>query len=76
MIAPAARAMLAGIGAYLPERAVSNDELARTVDTSDSWIRERTGIGQRYLAAPHETACFMATRAAEAALAHAGVHAA
>jgi 3-oxoacyl-[acyl-carrier-protein] synthase-3 len=67
------RAMLTGIGAYLPARAVSNDELAQTVDTSDSWIVERTGIRQRYLAAPHETACFMATHAAEAALAHAGV---
>jgi 3-oxoacyl-[acyl-carrier-protein] synthase-3 len=67
------RAVMTGIGAYLPERAVSNDELARTVDTSDSWITERTGIRQRYLAAPHETACFMATRAAEAALARAGV---
>jgi 3-oxoacyl-[acyl-carrier-protein] synthase-3 len=67
------RAALTGIGAYLPQRAVSNAELAETVDTSDSWIVERTGIRQRYLAAPHETACFMATRAAEAALAQAGV---
>jgi 3-oxoacyl-[acyl-carrier-protein] synthase-3 len=70
------RAALTGIGAYLPARAVSNDELARTVDTSDAWIVERTGIRQRYLAAPHETAAFMATRAAEAALAQAGVAAA
>jgi len=76
MIATAPRATLAGIGAYLPERVVSNEELARTVDTSDNWIRERTGIGQRHLAAPHETACFMATRAAEAALAQAGIDAA
>ena len=38
------RSILAGVGAYLPERAVSNDELARTVETSDQWIRERTGI--------------------------------
>ena len=71
-----ARATLAGIGAYLPQRVVSNEELARTVDTSDSWIRERTGIAQRYLAAPHETAAFMATHAAQAALAQAGVDAA
>ena len=71
----APRAVMTGIGAYLPERAVSNDELAKTVDTSDSWINERTGIRQRYLAAPHETACFMATRAAEAALKHADVQA-
>jgi 3-oxoacyl-[acyl-carrier-protein] synthase III len=68
----AIRSILAGVGAYLPERAVSNDELAKTVDTSDEWIRERTGIGQRYIAAPHETAAFMGTAAARAALAHAG----
>lgn len=68
----ATRSILAGVGAYLPERAVSNDELARTVETSDEWIRERTGIRQRYIAAPHETAAFMATAAARAALADAG----
>ena len=67
----AIRSILAGVGAYLPERIVSNDELSRTVDTSDEWIRERTGIGQRYIAAPHETAAFMGTAAARAALADA-----
>jgi 3-oxoacyl-[acyl-carrier-protein] synthase III len=67
----AIRSILAGVGAYLPERIVSNDELSRTVETSDEWIRERTGIGQRYLAEPHETAAFMGTAAARAALAHA-----
>jgi 3-oxoacyl-[acyl-carrier-protein] synthase III len=67
----AIRSILAGVGAYLPERVVSNDELSRTVETSDEWIRERTGIGQRYIAAPHETAAFMGTAAARAALAHA-----
>jgi 3-oxoacyl-[acyl-carrier-protein] synthase-3 len=46
--------------------------LAQLVDTSDAWIRERTGIHERHLAAPHETAVFMATQAATAALAHAG----
>ena len=66
------RSLLAGVGAYLPERAVSNDELARSVETSDEWIRERTGIRQRYIAAPHETAALMATAAARAALADAG----
>jgi 3-oxoacyl-[acyl-carrier-protein] synthase-3 len=66
------RSLLAGVGAYLPERAVGNDELARTVETSDEWIRERTGIRQRYIAAPHETAAFMATAAARAALKDAG----
>ena len=66
------RSILAGIGAYLPERVVTNDELARTVDTTDAWIQERTGITQRHFAAPHETAAFMATAAARAALADAG----
>jgi 3-oxoacyl-[acyl-carrier-protein] synthase-3 len=68
----AIRTILAGVGAYLPERAVSNDELARTIATSDEWIRDRTGIRQRYIAAPHETAAFMGTAAARAALADAG----
>ena len=65
------RSILAGAGGYLPERIVTNDELARTVDTSDEWIRERTGIRQRHFAAPHETAAFMGAEAARAALAHA-----
>ncbi len=69
------RSILAGIGAYLPQRIVSNDELARTVDTTDAWIRERTGIQQRHFAAPHETAVFMATESARAALADAGAQA-
>ena len=68
----AVRSILAGIGGYLPENIVSNDELAKTVDTSDAWIRERTGIRQRHIAAPHETCAFMATRAAQAALDAAG----
>jgi 3-oxoacyl-[acyl-carrier-protein] synthase-3 len=66
------RSILAGTGAYLPVRIMTNDELARTVDTSDEWIRERTGIRQRHFAAPHETAAFMGTEAARAALADAG----
>jgi 3-oxoacyl-[acyl-carrier-protein] synthase III len=65
------RSILAGAGGYLPERVVTNDELARTVDTSDEWIRERTGIRQRHFAGPHETAAFMAAAAARDALAHA-----
>ncbi len=70
------RARLVGIGGYLPERVVSNAELAERVDTSDAWIRERTGITQRHLAGPHETAAFMGARAAQAALDDAGVAAA
>ena len=68
----AIRSILAGVGAYLPAQVVSNDELARKVETSDEWIRERTGIRQRYIAAPHETAAFMGAAAARAALADAG----
>jgi 3-oxoacyl-[acyl-carrier-protein] synthase-3 len=72
----AVRAVLAGVGAYLPARVVTNAALAETVDTTDAWIVERTGIRQRHLAGPEETASFMATRAAAAALAHAGAGAA
>ena len=67
------RSTLIGVGTYLPERVVGNDELARRVDTSDEWIRERTGIRQRHLAGPHETAAVMATAAARGALADAGI---
>ena len=67
-----ARSVLAGIGAYLPETVVSNAALAERVDTSDAWIRERTGIRQRHLVAAHETCTSMATAAARAALADAG----
>ena len=70
------RTLLAGAGAYLPERIVTNAELAIRVDTSDDWIVERTGIRQRHIAAPHETAGYMGARAAAAALAHAGAGAA
>jgi 3-oxoacyl-[acyl-carrier-protein] synthase-3 len=72
----AIRSILAGVGAYLPERIVTNDELARTIETTDEWIRERTGIRQRHIAAPHETAAFMGTAAARAALAAADASAA
>ncbi|ABI61912.1 beta-ketoacyl-ACP synthase III [Granulibacter bethesdensis] len=67
------RSIIAGVGAYLPSTVVSNDELAKRVDTSDAWIRERTGIEQRYLATADESCAFMAARAAERALAHAGM---
>jgi 3-oxoacyl-[acyl-carrier-protein] synthase-3 len=66
------RSILAGVGSYLPERVVTNDELARTLETSDSWITDRTGIRQRHIAGPRETAAFMGTAAARAALADAG----
>jgi 3-oxoacyl-[acyl-carrier-protein] synthase-3 len=71
-MATSRRAVVTGVGSYLPENCVSNDELATRVDTSDDWITERTGIRQRHFAGPHETAAFMGAAAARAALAHAG----
>jgi 3-oxoacyl-[acyl-carrier-protein] synthase III len=60
--------LLVGCGGDLPELALSNEELSRSLDTSDEWIRERTGIRQRHIAGPHETAAFMGAAAARAAL--------
>jgi 3-oxoacyl-[acyl-carrier-protein] synthase-3 len=59
---------IAGWGKYLPERIMPNSELAAMVDTSDDWIRARTGIGERRIAAPEETTCSLAVQAARAAL--------
>jgi 3-oxoacyl-[acyl-carrier-protein] synthase III len=67
------RAVMGGIGTYLPEKIVSNAEMAERVDTSDEWITERTGIRQRHFAALHETAAYMGAEAARGALAMAGV---
>ncbi len=55
-------------GSYLPERVMTNAELAGMVDTSDEWIRERTGIHQRHIVADGESTCDLAERAARAAL--------
>ena len=67
------RSLIAGCGSYLPERIVTNDELAKRVDTSDEWIAERTGIRQRHVAAEGEFTSHLATRAAERALAAANL---
>ena len=67
------RAVLTGTGVYLPEKIVTNAELAERVDTSDEWITERTGIKQRHFAGPHETATFMGAAAGRAALEAAGL---
>jgi 3-oxoacyl-[acyl-carrier-protein] synthase III len=70
------RACVRGVGAALPARAVSNAELAMTVDTSDDWIVQRTGIRQRYVAGPDETTSSLALKAAQAALRSGGLEAA
>lgn len=67
------RAVLTGVGMYLPSQLVTNADLAQRVDTSDEWITERTGIKQRYFAAPHETAAFMGAQAGARALEQAGL---
>lgn len=67
------RSVVAGAGSALPTRQVSNDELAKTVDTSDEWIVERTGIRNRYLAGEGETTATLARDAALKALEHAGL---
>jgi 3-oxoacyl-[acyl-carrier-protein] synthase III len=65
------RAIIEGVGSYLPERVLTNDELARMVDTSDEWIVERTGIRERRIAATGEMTSDLAVAAATAALADA-----
>jgi 3-oxoacyl-[acyl-carrier-protein] synthase-3 len=69
------RSLVVGCGAHLPERILTNDELAKQVDTSDEWITERTGIKQRHVAAEGECTSDLATKAAQAALADAGLEA-
>src|SRR5436190_24188983 len=68
------RSQVAGCGAYLPERIITNCELAARLDTSDEWIRQRTGIGERRVAAPGELTSDLALRAAQRALASAGMN--
>jgi len=67
------RSLIAGCGSYLPERVVTNEELAERVDTSDDWIVARTGIRQRHIAADDQTTSDLALAAAERALEHAGI---
>ncbi|WP_341711945.1 beta-ketoacyl-ACP synthase III [Erythrobacter sp.] len=69
------RSVIRGTGSALPERCVSNAEMAQMVDTSDEWIVERTGIRQRYIAGEGETTSTLATAAARAALEAAGMDA-
>jgi 3-oxoacyl-[acyl-carrier-protein] synthase III len=71
----ALRSVVLGCGSYLPQRIVTNAELAARIDTSDDWIVQRTGIRQRHIAADGEFTSHLGIKAAEAALAHAGVDA-
>ena len=65
--------MVLGSGGYLPAKILTNDDLARMVDTSDEWIQQRTGIRQRHIAAPGEATSDLAVAAADRALANAGL---
>ncbi|AUQ66982.1 beta-ketoacyl-ACP synthase III [Phaeobacter inhibens] len=67
------RAVIVGTGHYLPERVVENAEFEATLDTTDEWIRSRSGIERRHFAAEGETTSMMATKAAQNALADAGM---
>jgi 3-oxoacyl-[acyl-carrier-protein] synthase-3 len=69
------RSVVLGCGSYLPSRVLTNAELSRMVDTSDEWITQRTGIRERHIAAEGETTSDMALKAAQAALAAAGLDA-
>jgi 3-oxoacyl-[acyl-carrier-protein] synthase-3 len=69
------RSQIVGVGAYLPANAVSNEELSKRVDTTDEWIRERTGIRQRHIAVEGEKTSDLALQAARNALSHAGMDA-
>ena len=67
------RAVVTGVGHYLPERIVPNSEFEKTLDTSDEWIKSRSGIERRHFAADDEVTSDLAVKAAEAALTSAGL---
>jgi 3-oxoacyl-[acyl-carrier-protein] synthase-3 len=69
------RSVVLGCGSYLPQRIVTNAELASRIDTSDEWIVQRTGIRERHIAADDEFTSHLAIKAANAALANAGIDA-
>ncbi len=69
------RSVVQGCGSYLPARVVTNADLAKTMDTSDEWIQQRTGIRQRHIAADGEMTSHLALKASERALEHAGLKA-
>ena len=67
------RSIIRGCGAYLPQNKVTNDDLAGKLDTSDAWIRERTGIRQRHIAAKDELTSDLAVAAAKQAIVRSGI---
>ena len=69
----APHARILGVGSYRPERVVTNEEICRTIDSSDEWIRERSGIVSRHRAAPEETVTDMAEHASRAAVQRSGL---
>jgi 3-oxoacyl-[acyl-carrier-protein] synthase-3 len=69
----AEHARILGVGGYRPERVVTNEEICRYIDSSDQWIRERSGIVSRRWASPEETVTDMAEAASRRALEHAGI---
>jgi len=71
-----ASTVILGTGSYAPQRVLTNDELSQTVETSDEWIRTRTGIRERRIAAPAENTSDMGVKAAQAALSNANLTAA
>jgi 3-oxoacyl-[acyl-carrier-protein] synthase-3 len=72
-LAPVIRSIIRGCGSHLPARLMTNAEVAGIVDTSDEWIVQRTGIRQRYIADETETTSVLGVKAAQAALADAGL---
>lgn len=73
MTNPLLRSVVLGVGSYLPAKTLTNDDLAKIVDTSDEWIFQRTGIKERHIAAEGETTSMLGEKAARAALANAGL---
>ncbi len=72
-MAAAFRAAITGLGAYLPEKVLTNFDLEKMVDTTDEWIRTRTGICERHIAAKNQSSSDLALPAAKEAIKHAGI---
>jgi len=73
IVVPRPRSVIRATGGYLPERILTNADLSGMVDTNDDWIRERSGISERHIAADGELTSDLATAAAQIALERAGI---